>query len=708
MTKLIEPFLSKGIQIQKIGLDSKYLEDVKKLWRINSQTLGFFTEGAFRDHASKNQIIIAVDEKKYFLGYLIYRVTSSKNIASIVHLCVISEGRNLGIASLLVKELVHETSNLKGIGLYCRRDFSVSKLWSKLNFKPRSEKVGKSISGSTLTYWWFDHNHPDLFTNSKDLELSSKEKVVIDANIFYDIQNQSNEESLTLVADFLKDVIALCITDEIFIEIERSNDQSRRTAARTFSTNFHILHCPSEVLEGIDIQLKKYLPKNINEQNTSDFNHLAKAIAANAKFFITRDENLLKKSNEIYHEFGITIFRPSELITQIDSLYRKEEYQPERLGRTIWNTGRIQPKQTNLIADTFQNHKLKEKKFEIKEKINNLLCDPLNSECVVIWQTAEVAIGVVAYSKTDHYELKIPLLRIDEKHTLGSSIAHYLVQMIITKAVYEKYEIIRILDIHLNPLLVSALQVENFVNTGGYWFKLIILKNLNTQEINHELTAASNKYPEVIELASRVNALLEHPEHKHDKTKLWEIESAIWPMKLTDIDIPCFIIAIQPQWAQHLFDKELSDQDLFGGKLDLALNREGVYYRSTLNSSGISAPSRILWYVSESKETRKKYKGVGMIKAHSRLEEVIIDYPKPLFHQFRRLGIYAWNDIIKKAKNDQNTKLMALRFTKTELLHNPQTRSKAQKLLASHGIKTQFLNPCPIPSELFFNLISGN
>jgi hypothetical protein len=126
-----------------------------------------------------------------------------------------------------------------------------------------------------------------------------------------------------------------------------------------------------------------------------------------------------------------------------------------------------------------------------------------------------------------------------------------------------------------------------------------------------------------------------------------------------------------------------------------------------MNSSGISAPARILWYVSENKVPGKKYHGIGSIKAHSRLEEVIIDSPKPLFNQFRRLGIYDWKDVFLKANKDHETKLMALRFSKTELLKEPLSRQKAQELLRSHGIKTQFLNPCRIPSDLFFNLISG-
>jgi ribosomal protein S18 acetylase RimI-like enzyme/predicted nucleic acid-binding protein len=697
----------KKININRIDESFNYLDDIKKLWRTNSQTLGFFTDGAFHDHAVKQQILIATNNEHEFCGYLLYRITTSRNIASIVHLCVRSDFRSLGIAALLLEKLVSETQKLKGIGLYCRRDFKVAKLWPKLGFKARSEKSGRSISGSTLTYWWYDHNHPDLFTSLNNQDLSNKEKVVIDANVFYDIKNQSNDESLALTADFLEDTIVLCLTDEIFQEIERSGDPAKRESARAFASKFHNLQSNLIETESKFQLLKKHMPTKVSEQNISDYKHLAKAICANAKYYVTRDERVLKKGDEIYYEHGISVFRPSDLITQIDSLYRQEEYQPERLGRTIWNVSRVQSKQESLLIAAFQNHQQEEKQYELRSKIDNILCDPKNSECNVIWDTDNNPIGLIAYSNGKCDELNVSLLRVKSKHPLAVTIARYLIETIVKKASAEERQIVRVLDVHICEDLVSSLESESFIKSSKEWTKLIIVQNLTTQQLNQKLISIDTEYPEVSKLTSSINEFLLDPLHRLDIKKLWQVESAIWPGKLTDADIPCFIISIQPQWAQQLFDKGLADQDLFGAKIDLALNREGVYYRAKINSSGISAPARILWYVSESKASGKKYHGIGAIKAHSRLEEVIIDHPKPLFNQFRRLGIYDWKDVFLKANKDHGTKLMALRFSKTELLKKPLSRQKAQELLRSHGIKTQFLNPCPIPSDLFFNLISG-
>jgi ribosomal protein S18 acetylase RimI-like enzyme len=114
------------MKIFSINSNSKYLSEVKKLWRTNSATLGFFPDGAFFDYADKRQILVAVTESDSLIGYLIYRVTKQR--ISIVHLCVDSSARKQGIAKLLVDFLKQNTKNSYGIGLYCRRDFEANKI----------------------------------------------------------------------------------------------------------------------------------------------------------------------------------------------------------------------------------------------------------------------------------------------------------------------------------------------------------------------------------------------------------------------------------------------------------------------------------------------------------------------------------------------------------------------------------------------------
>ena len=168
-----------------------YLEFIINLWKKDRGSLGFFPEGAFADHAHRNQILVAISAKNKCAGYLLYRVSRQK--ITIVHLCVDSEQRKNGIAKMLVDELKKITKrDYSGIGLHCRKDYQASTLWPKLDFVARGGKPGRGVDNAYLTYWWFDHGHPDLFTAVNDEYLRSKIKAVIDANIFYDLQNEAS------------------------------------------------------------------------------------------------------------------------------------------------------------------------------------------------------------------------------------------------------------------------------------------------------------------------------------------------------------------------------------------------------------------------------------------------------------------------------------------------------------------------------------
>ncbi len=136
------------------------------------------------------------------------------------------------------------------------------------------------------------------------------------------------------------------------------------------------------------------------------------------------------------------------------------------------------------------------------------------------------------------------------------------------------------------------------------------------------------------------------------------------PFRVTGAGIPTFVVPIKTTWASELFDSALASGQLFLRTWQLGLRRELVYYRSPLNSGGLRAPARILWYVSG----RPNEPGARAIRAVSSLTEVLVAQPTHLWHRFQRLGVYREQDISKSAKHGE---AMALKFANTELLERP-------------------------------------
>lgn len=160
------------------------------------------------------------------------------------------------------------------------------------------------------------------------------------------------------------------------------------------------------------------------------------------------------------------------------------------------------------------------------------------------------------------------------------------------------------------------------------------------------------------------------------------------------------IIPIQPKWAAQLFDTRLAQQDLFGLPPELGFRLENAYYRA--RNPSLQAPARILWYVSMGEG---RYRGAGALRAASYLDEVVVDRPKVLFSQFRRLGIYRWEHLQAITKGSLDQALMALRFSGTELLPSPITWNDLQTTLEARlGKKNQLQGPVRITSQLFFEL----
>lgn len=180
----------------------------------NAATLGFFPDGAFDEYAAKGHLLAAYTNVNTLAGYLLFRITHSRNDVSIVHLCVDFSLRSKGVARTLVNELIERTKTHRGIGLWCRRDFSVSKFWPRLGFVAIYDKAGKSVTGSTLTFWWHDYCHPNLFTSIQEKELDEKIRVVIDSNVFIDLYDRLNEESQALAADWLQSSIDVFLNND--------------------------------------------------------------------------------------------------------------------------------------------------------------------------------------------------------------------------------------------------------------------------------------------------------------------------------------------------------------------------------------------------------------------------------------------------------------------------------------------------------------
>ncbi|HEY6248183.1 MAG TPA: GNAT family N-acetyltransferase [Pyrinomonadaceae bacterium] len=688
------------MRITEIDYSSKHLGTVKALGVANSQTLGFFPEGAFDDYARRRQILVAIDDQQKCVGYVLYRI--SRQRATIVHLCVESSRRHEDIGTQLFWALQEAVKDLRGIGLRCRRDYEATGLWQSLGFVPQYDLPGRGKVPADLTYWWFDNGHPTLFTDAILEQVKSKLCVAIDANIFYDLNEASRPghvESSALRADWLVDTLELCVTDAIKNDINQGRDKQQREKAWELVEQFTILPCDQTKLFSVAEALKNIFPEDVSTRNDVDQWHIARTIAADIPYFITRDEKLLNLSTEVYETFGTTILRPTDLIIRTDELRREVDYAPQRLSGTLSEIRLVQSGQEDLLGERFQAAALGETKAVFRHRLRSILSDTDGNRCYVVLDFDKHPIALIAYNRINAESLEIPMLRI-ARMPVAPTLARCMIFRSLAMAAQERRNVIAVTEAYKDDIVADALREDGFMVDSQCAFKLSVPLNDTATKLGDYLKTQNYESSVVKEYCGKVVHQLNDSTTILNVEASSEIERLLWPAKIIDAAIPSFLVPIQPEWAKELFDEKLAAQTLFGAKLELGLNREGVYYKAKTNFRQLQAPARILWYVSEG----KRFAGTRKLRACSRLAEVVVGKPKDLYRRFKRLGIYSWDNVFEVAKKDLHREIMALRFADTELFTNPIEWTELQRILREGNCNTQIQSSIRISPELFEQL----
>lgn len=681
------------MKIIEIDPSSKFLNDIKELWRANSKTLGFFPDGAFNEHALHKNIIAVINKTGTLQGYLLYRVVRRGKMwpeVTIVHLCIDERFRNQGIGKRLIEYIRNKTKqDHLGIGLWCRRDYSAHSFWQKAGFIPIADRDGRS--GEILTFWWMDFGRPSLFNQPKD---ETRIQVVIDTNVFYDLQDDAsvkNEESKSLFADWLSDEIVLLITDEVYNEINRSSDPSQREKRRGFANGFqHLQTGPEKVEEIIDI-LTSAFPLLQEQRHISDGRQIAHTIAGGVNFFITRDHQLVSLAESLYEKFNLRILSPGYFIGQLDEVIREAEYQPTRMAGTAIQGAKIRATDQQILEKNFLCSKSGEKGLAFLKKIKSFISNPNRYDTHIIRDPESKPLAVIVYDSKSTSELLIPMVRV-ARHQLAGTILRRILYEAIFFSAEHKIPVTRITDEFIQDDLNNALAESGFTQINAEWIKLNIPFSFEKVELLDYLNKMKLQYPYIKKFIEEYANLLSISK-SDDVLNLAEVERTLWPIKILDSQLPTFIIPIKPTWAQHLFDEKLANLTFWGADPGTMLRTENVYYRSCAFGGSLRAPARILWYVS----AHHDIPNTKCIRACSSLDEVIIGPANSLYKRFNRLGIYRWEQIFNIADNDPESDIMALRFSRTEQFLNPVKLSQLKMLYQTYDVGQNFSLQSPLP-----------
>ncbi len=668
-----------ALKVVSVGEDAPTMDVVLALADSGWKTLGFIPAEALRKAARQGDILAAVDPAGTVFGYVWYSVSRSIGEARIHHLCVDSQRRHAGVGRTLIDAVKAQTKHLRGVSLKCCREFRDScDFWRRVGFVPVDEQSGRGKNARVLTCFRYDHGHPDLWSEHRSRVAASRVGVVLDANVFFDLSDENSssyKESRALLADWIGDFVALWVTDELLNEIDRHADPTKRRRQRTFARSFNQLPADEAGKSRARALLDELLPKSNSTSDESDRQHLAAAAAGGADFFVTRDRELLALAPPIAEQLGVNVVSPLELILTIDEQQHKTHYDPRRLAGSSLTIQHVTGKDIRGLCSQFLSHDRGERRSDFEKRLRAALADVEAAEGFLI-QRAGVNLALLAVRRADPLLMEIVLLRV-QADALGPTIARHLVARMITRAVDENRSIVSLTDPAVAEFVLNECQQLGFVKNERGAAKANFAGIRDLADLSRPVEVLRSQRPELSPVCIAVQKTVARCGTNHGSAEdIDYLEHLLWPLKVNDNRAASYMVPIWPQWAKHLFDEHLAGQDLFAPDTFLLLQHENVYYRSA-HPPVLSAPSRVLWYVTGD----RNYHGAARIRACSRVEEVVVDSAAAVFKRFSRLGVYAWTDVLETAGNDPSGEVMAFRFSATYLLPSPVSKDDVEQVL---------------------------
>ena len=650
------------------------LDAVDELMKRYSSTLGFLPRAALEDYLQKPWVLGAKSKDGRLVGYLMY--AANRDRFRIAHLCVSEASRGQGVARRLLEALKSSATTQKIITLRCRNDFSMNGMWPKLGFVPIGESPGRSKEGHLLTLWRLQlarHDQLELFrANMSDDVLDA----VFDAQIFFDFDRPDSEvtqPSKALISDLFVDSVNLWFTDELLSEISRNRSASEREEARTRVSQFlEVKHDPL-LVDSFAAKLKQILPSRKTNQ-LSDIMHLAKTAASEIDVFVTRDRLLLNKATQIDEAVNVRVLSPTGLIVKLRELSETQPYAPDHVSGLGLSWRRLASEE--LLTFPFDRFlQPGERPRELETKVNSFLSDIPGTEVEVLWSSNEpIAFLGLAYDSPS--TLTVSLCRVT-RSVRSSSIRRFPMAEVINRAVTKSLDMLKVEDSAVSLDLLPNLSEMGFTRCPGGFVRFCF-----------------TRYLEQDKALSKIVRLVPSCADNYKDMSGLEFERSCSPM-ISDAAQNYFLISIRPGYARNLVDRRLSSSDMFGGDPDVLLRWSNVYYRAASHHKMLTAPGRILWYVSgDSKE----------IAAVSHLDEVVLDRPKELFRKFRRYGTFEWRHLYETCGGDISKMVMALLFSHTFPLRRRVPLDEIWKVFDEDGVARTLQSPRKIQPGTFRKL----
>lgn len=626
--------------------------EVVQLGNQFKKYLGLYPEKAILKSIHDSNVLGAFADNR-LIGYTLFDLPYSD--IRLVHLCVHEEFRGRGVARMLTDSIQERYGDREGIRLKCRRDFPAHDVWPGLGFRAQSLTSGRGRDQAEMTVWWRSFGHPDLFAAAR--EVGARVQAVLDTNVVLDIV--LGRDPLTKEycdAPALDGEVLYCITRSVQNELVQIPDAADRQSVMASLAKYERLDDDLILTDKLCGNMVNALDPEDLERDPSlaaDVRVLCETISAGASVMITNDDNaaLVLRPHAKLH--GVDIIHPSQLVVMVEDLKGIRRDAPDRIQNTS-----ITIKSAAAGLDREIGHLVSTRRGETKTEFLKLIRGTAHLNVRVINTTDGDVVDGVLVTENCGDCLLVRIIRI-RSFPLATTLLKQLLFQLRQEALRLGALRVSVTDANASgsELTDSAFVSEGFKRVNDKWVAEVVDARLPLA------TLRSDASRDLTSWTSEVDGSI---------GSLAQLERKLWPLKVVDAPLPCYVVPIKQTYASELLGYDLP---LLARHDSLGISRRHVYYKSPRYVP--RAPGRILWYVSGRRG--------GMIVGASQLISTHRASVRSLHARFKKYGIWTLEDVEKSASKSGIAG--ALRFGDTEIFHKPVSLSRAEQIVAAYGHK---------------------
>lgn len=312
---------------------NRFVEIVRQCGDSERDALGFLPRCVYNEAAAQGKLFVGtttVGGQEFYAGHVLFGGKFPH--LKVFQLYVVPQFRHQKIGGALISALASDAERRYYITISARvaADLPSNQFWDQVGFRVIRTERGGATTGRIINVRRRELDSPTLFSGVLSDQLAPRMATArveqpiyaLDLNVLLDVikDRPRAEHAGRLLAAAMSGLLRLFVTREFVRELFRAaQDPATDPVVRLATTLPQFTEVPDLLLGNLKYDLANLLfayrvqTGELRARDHSDLIHLATTIYHSASGFVTSDEAILRKREELQERYGIDVVGPAEL-----------------------------------------------------------------------------------------------------------------------------------------------------------------------------------------------------------------------------------------------------------------------------------------------------------------------------------------------------------------------------------------------------------